>query len=65
MPLEHVQPSTPLPIAERRSAGQNLRKLVPRSLHATWTPPAGVTGIIVDVTGVEELRLVANLKEGS
>jgi uncharacterized protein (DUF2252 family) len=40
MPLEHVQPSTPLPIAEQRSAGQNLRKLVPRSLHATWTPPA-------------------------
>ena len=40
MPLEHVQPSAPLPIAERRQAGQNLRKLVPRSLHATWTPPA-------------------------
>jgi len=40
MPLEHVQPSAPLPIAERRSAGRNLRKLVPRSLHAAWTPPA-------------------------
>jgi uncharacterized protein (DUF2252 family) len=40
MPLEHVQPSAPLPIAERRLAGQNLRKLVPRGLHATWTPPA-------------------------
>jgi uncharacterized protein (DUF2252 family) len=40
MPLEHVQPSAPLPIAERRQAGQNLRKLVPRRLHATWTPPA-------------------------
>jgi len=39
MPLEHVQPSAPLPIAERRQAGQNLRKLVPRSLQATWTPP--------------------------
>ncbi len=39
MPLEHVQPGAPLPIAERRRAGQNLRKLVPRSLHATWTPP--------------------------
>ena len=39
MPLEHVQPSVPLPIAERRQAGQNLRKLVPRSLHAIWTPP--------------------------
>jgi uncharacterized protein (DUF2252 family) len=40
MPLEHVPPSAPVPIAERRSAGQNLRKLVPRSLHATWAPPA-------------------------
>jgi len=40
MPLEHVQPSTPLPIAERRCAGQALRKLVPRSLHATWKPLA-------------------------
>jgi uncharacterized protein (DUF2252 family) len=40
MPLEHVQPGTPLPIAERRRAGQTLRKLVPRSLHAIWTPPA-------------------------
>ena len=40
MPLEHVQPGVLLPIAERRSAGQNLRKLVPRSLHATWTPSA-------------------------
>jgi uncharacterized protein (DUF2252 family) len=40
MPLEHVQPNPPLPIAERRQAGQNLRKLVPRSLHAAWNPPA-------------------------
>ncbi len=40
MPLEHVSPSAPLPITERRSAGQALRKLVPRSLHATWKPPA-------------------------
>ncbi len=40
MPPEHVQPSAPLPIAERRSAGRNLRKLVPRSLHAAWTPPS-------------------------
>jgi uncharacterized protein (DUF2252 family) len=38
MPLEHMPTSTPLPIAERRRAGQNLRKLVPRSLHATWAP---------------------------
>jgi uncharacterized protein (DUF2252 family) len=40
MPLEHVQPGAPLPIAERRTAGQSLRKLVPRSLHATWEVPA-------------------------
>ena len=32
---------------------------------ATWNPPTGVTGVIVDVPGVEELRLVASLKEGS
>jgi uncharacterized protein (DUF2252 family) len=40
MPLEHVELNAPLPIAERRRAGQNLRKLVPRSLHATWNVPA-------------------------
>jgi hypothetical protein len=40
MPLEHVQANAPLPTAERRRAGQALRKLVPRSLHATWTAPA-------------------------
>jgi hypothetical protein len=36
-----------------------------RRRWATWTPPAGVTDLIVDVPRVEELRLVANLKEGS
>jgi uncharacterized protein (DUF2252 family) len=39
MPLDHVPSGAPLPIAERRRAGQALRKLVPRSLHAIWTPP--------------------------
>ena len=40
MPLEHVPPDAVLPIAERRQAGQALRKLVPRSLHAVWRPPS-------------------------
>ncbi|MDR3538165.1 MAG: DUF2252 domain-containing protein [Acetobacteraceae bacterium] len=39
MPLEQVQPDAVLPIAERRLAGQALRKIVPRSLHARWKPP--------------------------
>jgi uncharacterized protein (DUF2252 family) len=39
MPLEHVLPDAVLPIAERRLAGQALRKIVPRSLHAIWKPP--------------------------
>ncbi len=38
MPLEHVLPHAVLPIAERRQAGQALRKVVPRSLHASWKP---------------------------
>ncbi|HEY1930928.1 MAG TPA: DUF2252 domain-containing protein [Acetobacteraceae bacterium] len=40
MPLEHVLPDAVRPIAERRQAGQALRKVVPRSLHGTWKPPA-------------------------
>ncbi len=40
MPLEHVPPDVVLPLAERRQAGQALRKVVPRSLHASWTPPS-------------------------
>jgi uncharacterized protein (DUF2252 family) len=40
MPLETVQPDDLLPIEERRLAGQNLRKLVPRGQHAAWQPPA-------------------------
>jgi uncharacterized protein (DUF2252 family) len=37
MPLEHAAPEGPLTIVERRQAGQDLRKLVPRRLHAAWT----------------------------
>jgi uncharacterized protein (DUF2252 family) len=40
MPLEHVLPHAVLPIAERRQAGQALRKVIPRSLHASWKAPA-------------------------
>ena len=40
MPLEYVQPDNLLPMAERRQAGHDLRRLVPRRLHATWKPPA-------------------------
>src|SRR5215472_3896365 len=39
MPLEHVQPDNLLPIAERRQAGHDLRRLVPRGQHANWRPP--------------------------
>jgi uncharacterized protein (DUF2252 family) len=38
MPLEYVQPDDLLPMAERRQAGQDLRKLVPRAQHASWQP---------------------------
>jgi len=40
MPLEHVLPDAVLPISERRQAGQALRKVVPRSLHASWKAPS-------------------------
>lgn len=40
MPLEHMQTATVLPAMERRQAGQALRKIVPRSLHAHWAPSA-------------------------
>jgi len=36
MPLEHIQTAAVLPAAERRQAGQALRKIVPRSAHARW-----------------------------
>jgi uncharacterized protein (DUF2252 family) len=39
MPLEQAAPEAPLSIVERRQAGQNLRKLVPRRLHAGWVVP--------------------------
>ena len=41
MPLEHMQTATVLPAAERRQAGQALRKIVPRSMHAHWVPAPG------------------------
>jgi uncharacterized protein (DUF2252 family) len=40
MPLEYTQPDDMLPMKERRQAGQDLRRLVPRRQHAFWTPPA-------------------------
>ena len=40
MPLEYVQPDDLLPVRERRQAGQNLRRLVPRGQHALWHAPA-------------------------
>jgi uncharacterized protein (DUF2252 family) len=39
MPLEHQRIDTVRPAAERRQAGQALRKVVPRSLHAGWNAP--------------------------
>ena len=39
MPLEYVEPDDLLPVRERRLAGQNLRRVVPRSRHAEWNPP--------------------------
>src|ERR1700749_3442719 len=38
MPLEHMQTVTVLPAAERPRAGQALRKIVPRTMHAHWAP---------------------------
>jgi uncharacterized protein (DUF2252 family) len=40
MPLENVRPDDLLPMAERRDGGRALRRVVPRSLHATWQAPA-------------------------
>jgi F420-dependent oxidoreductase-like protein len=36
-----------------------------RRRWAAWSPPALTTGLIVDVPGVDELRLVASLRDGS
>jgi F420-dependent oxidoreductase-like protein len=35
-----------------------------RRRWAAWSPPAPVSGLIVDVPGIEELRLVAGLRDG-
>jgi uncharacterized protein (DUF2252 family) len=40
MPLDYVQPDDLLSTAERREAGHNLRRLVPRGHHARWQTPA-------------------------
>jgi uncharacterized protein (DUF2252 family) len=40
MPLEHMQMATVLSATERRQAGQALRKVVPRMMHAHWAPSA-------------------------
>lgn len=37
MPLDHQAQAANLTVAERRLAGQDLRKQVPRSLHSTWS----------------------------
>lgn len=39
MPLEYVQPDDLLPMEERRQAGHDLRRLVPRGQHAAWQAP--------------------------
>jgi uncharacterized protein (DUF2252 family) len=57
MPLEHVQANAPLPTAERRRAGQVLRKLVPRSLHATWTAPADRQDTIRQIIETDRHRI--------
>jgi uncharacterized protein (DUF2252 family) len=41
MDLDQRQADMLQPVAVRRQAGHALRKLVPRSLHAAWTPPPG------------------------
>ena len=40
MPLEYAQPDDLRPMVERRQAGHDLRRLVPRGQHAGWQPPA-------------------------
>lgn len=39
MALDYIQPDDLLPMEERREAGHALRRLVPRSQHATWQAP--------------------------
>jgi len=40
MSLENAQPDRLLASAERRKSGQDLRRLIPRSQHASWTTPS-------------------------
>jgi uncharacterized protein (DUF2252 family) len=40
MPLEYLQPDDMPPMAQRRQAGRDRRRLVPRRQHAVWTPPS-------------------------
>jgi uncharacterized protein (DUF2252 family) len=40
MPLENIRPDDLLSMAERRTAGHALRRLVPRGQHAGWRPAA-------------------------
>jgi uncharacterized protein (DUF2252 family) len=57
MPLEHVQANVPLPTAERRRAGQALRKLVPRSLHATWKAPTDRQDPVLQIIDSDRPRI--------
>jgi F420-dependent oxidoreductase-like protein len=36
-----------------------------RRRWSSWSPPPGLTGLVVDAPGVEELRLTADLRDGS
>ena len=60
MPLEHVLPDAVLPIAERRQAGQALRKVVPRSLHASWKPPPNRADPVQTLIDSAQKTLVAH-----
>jgi len=57
MPLEHVLPDAVQPIAERRQAGQALRKVVPRSLHASWKAASGRVDPVQMLIGTDRHRL--------
>jgi len=36
-----------------------------RRQWSAWSPPEAVTGVIIDAPGVDELRLIANLRDGT
>ena len=44
-------------VAERRQAGKALRKKIPRSSHADWSPPANRPNPVDTVTSQNESRL--------